>query len=219
MRAAQVVPAFRNALVVHLIEISPALRRRQEETLKGIDVPMLWHDSFDEVPDGPAIVLANEFFDALPVYQAVKQINGWYERMVGIDQHGNFAFSIADEPMPLFEQLLPPAVRDAPLGSLFEWRADNLALELGRRIMRQGGAALVDRLRPRRERGRRNLAGGRPARLRRSAGRARARSTSPRTSTSRRWGSPPRAWACARTARSTRPNSCAAWASSAAPPR
>src|SRR5688572_25331308 len=41
MRAAQVVPAFRNALVVHLIEISPELRRRQERTLKGTGVPML----------------------------------------------------------------------------------------------------------------------------------------------------------------------------------
>jgi SAM-dependent MidA family methyltransferase len=45
--------------------------------------------------------------------------------------------------MPLFEQLLPQHVRDAPLGSLFEWRPDNMALEIGRRVMRQGGAALV----------------------------------------------------------------------------
>jgi SAM-dependent MidA family methyltransferase len=143
LRAARVVPDFRKALVVHLIETSPALRRRQEETLASADVPMLWHDSFDQVPDGPIIVLANEFFDALPVHQAIKQINGWYERMVEIDGHGNFAFAIADEPIPLFDQLLPPNVRDAPLGAVFEWRPDNLALELGRRVMRQGGAALV----------------------------------------------------------------------------
>jgi NADH dehydrogenase [ubiquinone] 1 alpha subcomplex assembly factor 7 len=143
MRAALVVPAFRKALVVHLIEISPELRRRQEATLKGTGVPMLWHDSFDQVPDGPVIVLANEFFDALPVHQAIKQINGWYERTVAIDSQGNFAFSIADQPIPLFDQLLPPQVRDAPLGAVFEWRPDNLALEIGRRIMREGGAALA----------------------------------------------------------------------------
>jgi NADH dehydrogenase [ubiquinone] 1 alpha subcomplex assembly factor 7 len=143
MRAANVVPAFRNALVIHLIEASPVLRARQEEMLKGLNAPILWHERFDEVPDGPAIVLANEFFDALPVHQAVKQINGWYERTVAIDQHGALAFSIADEPMPLFDQLLPKSMRDAPLGSLFEWRTDNLALELGRRIMRQGGGALI----------------------------------------------------------------------------
>jgi SAM-dependent MidA family methyltransferase len=143
LRAARVMPDFRKALVVHLVEISPALRQRQEETFHGIDVPVLWHDSFDEVPDGPAIVLANEFFDALPVHQAVKQINGWYERMVGLDHEGSLAFTIADEPIPLFDQLLPAPVRDAPLGSLYEWRPDNVALELGRRLARQGGAALV----------------------------------------------------------------------------
>ena len=143
LRAAHVAPAFRSALVAHLIEISPALQRKQQETLQAVDVPMLWHNSFDEVPDGQVIVIANEFLDALPVHQAVKQINGWYERMVGIDDYGNFVFTIADEPMPLFEQLLPPAVRDAPLGALFEWRPDNLALEIGRRVKRQGGAALL----------------------------------------------------------------------------
>ncbi len=143
LRAANVMPGFRDAQVVHLVEISPTLRQRQQETLQSLDVPMLWHDSFDEVPDGPVIVLANEFFDALPVHQAVKQINGWYERMVGIDAQGNLAFTIADEQIPLFEQLLPPRVRDAPLGALFEWRSDNAALEIGRRVARGGGAALI----------------------------------------------------------------------------
>ncbi len=143
LRAARVMPDFRKAVVVHLVEVSPALRRRQEDTLRDADVPMLWHNSFDDVPDGPAIVLANEFFDALPVHQAVKQINGWYERMVGLDHEDNLAFTIADEPIPLFDQLLSQQVRDASLGSLYEWRPDNLPLALGRRLARQGGAALV----------------------------------------------------------------------------
>src|SRR5262245_21791741 len=114
MRAASVMPAFRKAMVLHLIEVSPELRRRQEELLKSLEVPVWWHDSFDQVPDGPVIVLANEFIDALPVHQAVKQINGWYERTVGLDALGGLAFTIGDEPLPLFEQLLPPQVRDEP---------------------------------------------------------------------------------------------------------
>jgi SAM-dependent MidA family methyltransferase len=103
----------------------------------------MWHQSFDEVPDGPAIILANEFFDALPVNQAIKQLNGWYERVVEIDADDNLAFGIANEVIPLFDQLLPPAVRDAPLGTIYEWRTDNLPLALGQRVVRQGGAALV----------------------------------------------------------------------------
>jgi SAM-dependent MidA family methyltransferase len=143
LRAAQVVPAFRQAIVAHLVEISPALQERQQQTLSTLDVPTMWHQSFDEVPDGPAIILANEFFDALPVNQAIKQLNGWYERVVEIDADDNLTFGIANETIPLFDQLLPPAVRDAPFGTIYEWRTDNLPLALGQRIVRQGGAALV----------------------------------------------------------------------------
>jgi SAM-dependent MidA family methyltransferase len=143
LRAAQVVPAFRAALVVHMVEISPALRERQQQALGTVDVPTMWHQTFDEVPDGPAIVVANEFFDALPVNQAIKQFNGWYERVVEIDADGNLAFGIADEAIPLFEQMLPAAVRDAPVGAIYEWRGDTLALAIGRRVVQQGGAALI----------------------------------------------------------------------------
>jgi SAM-dependent MidA family methyltransferase len=88
-------------------------------------------------------VLANELFDALPVNQAIKQFNGWYERVVEIGHDGNLAFGMADEVIPLFEQLVPPSMRDVPIGAVYEWRADNLPLSLSRRLMHQGGAALV----------------------------------------------------------------------------
>jgi SAM-dependent MidA family methyltransferase len=143
LRAAQVVPAFRAAIVVHLVEISPALQARQQQAMATLDVPVMWHQSFDEVPDGPVIVLANELFDALPANQAIKQFNGWYERVVEIDQDGNLAFGIGNELIPLFDQLVPASMHDAPIGSIFEWRADNLPLALSRRLVRQGGAALV----------------------------------------------------------------------------
>jgi NADH dehydrogenase [ubiquinone] 1 alpha subcomplex assembly factor 7 len=143
MRAAQVVPAFRSAIVLHLVEVNPKLRARQQQMLGTIDVPAMWHETFDEVPDGPAIILANEFFDALPINQAIKQFNGWYERVVEVDTSGNLAFGIASDVIPLFDQLVPPAVRDAPVGSIYEWRTDNLALGIGQRMTRELGAALI----------------------------------------------------------------------------
>ena len=143
LRAMQVVPAFRAAIVVHMVEFSPALQQRQQQTLAAVDVPMMWHQTFDEVPDGPTIVLANELFDALPVNQAIKQFNGWYERVVEIGPDGKLTFGIANDLIPLFDQLVPPNMRDAPIGAIYEWRADNLPLSLSRRVVRQGGAALV----------------------------------------------------------------------------
>ncbi len=143
LRAAAVVPGFHNALVVHMVEISPALQARQRRTLDQAGVPMLWHSSFEEVPPGPLIVLANEFFDALPIHQAVKQDDGWHERMVDVDGVGNFAFTIGPDAIPLFDKAVPPALREALEGDIFEWRPDRPALELGRRIVREKGAALV----------------------------------------------------------------------------
>jgi SAM-dependent MidA family methyltransferase len=143
LRAAQVVPAFRNAIVLHLVEISPALEQRQRQAMAALDVPVTWHQNFHDVPDGPVIVLANELFDALPANQAIKQFNGWYERVVEIDGNGNLAFGISDGVIPLFDQLVPRNMRDAPIGAIYEWRADNLPLALARRLVHQGGAALL----------------------------------------------------------------------------
>ena len=143
LRAVKVLPAFRTAVELHLVEISPALQQQQQKTLADQKVPITWHDSLADVPEGPAIIVANEFFDALPVNQAVKTDSGWYERRIGIDSGGHLAFTVADQPLQGFEPLLPPAVRAAPVGAIFEWRSETEAMELGRRIARDGGAALV----------------------------------------------------------------------------
>jgi NADH dehydrogenase [ubiquinone] 1 alpha subcomplex assembly factor 7 len=143
LRAAKVMPGFRNAVVIHLVEISPALVAYQQRTLEPLSMPIYWHPALADVPAGPAIVLANEFFDALPINQAAKTGRGWHERLIEIDSAGYLAFTIAPDPIPQFDRLLPPAVRDAPDDSIFEWRSDNVGFELGKRLARDGGAALV----------------------------------------------------------------------------
>jgi NADH dehydrogenase [ubiquinone] 1 alpha subcomplex assembly factor 7 len=143
LRAAKVMPDFLKAVVIHLVEISPALQAQQQRTLEPLSMPMFWHPALIDVPPGPALILANEFFDALPVHQAVKTEHGWHERQIEIDSAGRLAFTIAPDPIPQFDRLLPPPLRNAPDASIFEWRADNVALELGQRLTRDGGAALV----------------------------------------------------------------------------
>jgi SAM-dependent MidA family methyltransferase len=143
LRAAKVMPAFRDAMVLDLVEISPALKAAQEATLEQLPVPMFWHTALKDVPPGPAIIVANEFFDALPVSQAVKTEGRWHERLIEIDTVGSLAFTAAGAPLPHFERLLPDQVRNAADGAIFEWRTDTVAMEMGRRLMGGGGAALV----------------------------------------------------------------------------
>src|SRR5208283_2649129 len=104
---AKVVDGFRAAIVLHLVEISPALRVVQERRLKDLDAAIMWHDTLGEVPSGPSIVIANEFIDALPVHQAVRQTDGWHERVVDIAPEGNFFFNAARDPLPGFEASMP----------------------------------------------------------------------------------------------------------------
>jgi NADH dehydrogenase [ubiquinone] 1 alpha subcomplex assembly factor 7 len=144
LRATRAVPGFRQAAVLHLVEISPALRKVQERRLAETGLTMLWHDTLEHVPGGPSIIVANEFIDALPVHQAVKREDGWHERVVTVTAEGNLAFDSAPEPLQFFETSLPRSLRGAPLGSIYEWRADTVALELGRRTRDEGAALIID---------------------------------------------------------------------------
>ena len=83
LRAAELVPGFANAIELHLIETSPAMRDRQRVTLSASSP--VWHDTLDTVPPGPAILVANEFLDALPIRQFVRTGGLWAERCVGLD--------------------------------------------------------------------------------------------------------------------------------------
>jgi NADH dehydrogenase [ubiquinone] 1 alpha subcomplex assembly factor 7 len=144
LRAAKIVGDFHAAVVLHLVEISPKLRQAQQQRLQGQGVPMLWHAALADVPSGPAIIIANEFIDALPVHQAVKQADGWHERVVEIAPGGNLAIGTAGDPLPHFEATLPRGLRQSPEGSVYEWRSDTVALEIGRRVRSDGAALIID---------------------------------------------------------------------------
>jgi NADH dehydrogenase [ubiquinone] 1 alpha subcomplex assembly factor 7 len=144
LRAAKIVKGFRDALVVHLVEVSPALQQVQQRMLEDLDAAVLWHGSIEDVPPGPSIIVANEFIDALPVHQAVKQGGGWHERVIEIAPDGHFVIGAAPEALPHFEAAMPRGLRKAPEGAIFEWRADGVALEIGRRVRDEGAALIID---------------------------------------------------------------------------
>jgi NADH dehydrogenase [ubiquinone] 1 alpha subcomplex assembly factor 7 len=142
LRALRVLPPLYQALSIHLVEVNPVLREKQKATLSGTR-NLTWHDTIDDVPDGPSVIFANEYFDVLPIHQAVKRENGWHERTVELDDSGKLAFGAGSEPIPRFEVLLPPWVRAAPVGAVFEWRPDAEIMKIASRVRDQEGAALV----------------------------------------------------------------------------
>jgi SAM-dependent MidA family methyltransferase len=144
LRAAKVVKSFHDAIVLHLVEISPKLEEVQRRRLDSLGIPTWWHTALADVPPGPIILVANEFIDALPLHQAVKQTDGWHERVVTIATDGALAVGTARDPLAHFEATLPRALRQSPEGSIYEWRPDTIALEIARRMRNEGAALLID---------------------------------------------------------------------------
>jgi NADH dehydrogenase [ubiquinone] 1 alpha subcomplex assembly factor 7 len=142
LRAAKVIPGFRAALRVHLVETSPVLIESQQATLLSIEPEAQWHSDVTALPRGPLIVIANEFVDALPVDQFVKTESGWHERKIGIVD-GRLAFALDPAPLAGIEEQLPSRLRPAPAGSLLE-RAQLMPVrDIARRVAADGGAALL----------------------------------------------------------------------------
>jgi NADH dehydrogenase [ubiquinone] 1 alpha subcomplex assembly factor 7 len=143
LRAIRVAPTFFQALTIHLVEINETLRDKQRQALAPIKANVHWHDSIDDVPDGPALVFANEYFDALPINQAVKLPDGWHERVIDVNDRDQLIFKSGRDPLPRFDLLLTDLVRAAPVGSIFEWRSPHEVMKLARRLRQFGGAALI----------------------------------------------------------------------------
>jgi NADH dehydrogenase [ubiquinone] 1 alpha subcomplex assembly factor 7 len=136
LRAATGMPDFLHAVSVHLVETNPVLCALQEKTLANVAVSIAWHRAVEELPDGPVIAIANEFVDALPVGQFIKDRDGWHARMIGIAD-GKLAFTVSPD------ALFGHAGTELPSGTILERRQDQPIAQLSRRLAADGGAALI----------------------------------------------------------------------------
>lgn len=123
---------------IHFVETSPALRKLQLEAFPQAT----HHNDLSTLPDdAPLLIVANEFFDALPIHQLIRSAQGWHERMVGLEGD-DFAFVAGDKPM---DTIVPKSWKNAPQGSMIETSAAASAVmeEIANRLTNQGGAALI----------------------------------------------------------------------------
>ena len=123
---------------VHFVESSLALKAVQCEAVPQAH----WHHDMSSLPmQGPLLLVANEFLDALPVRQLVQTPQGWRERMVDVRDDA-FVPVAGDRPM---DAAVPPSMKDLPEGTLIETcpGAAAVVYEIAGRLATQGGAALV----------------------------------------------------------------------------
>ncbi len=138
LRAAKIAPDFCAALDLHLVETSELLRRHQERALLACGVAARWHAHLEDVPSGPMLAIANEFFDCLPVRHYVSDAGFWRERLIGLDQEGRLGFGLATEPeLGLGAAAEAGKILEVGIAAARSMRA------IAARIVAQGGALLV----------------------------------------------------------------------------
>ena len=140
LRVAARAEGFLDAMHLQLYDSNPALRAQQQHRL-GVYNPS-WADEIDAVAEDPLIVIANEFFDALPIRQFVRGEQGWHERQVGL-RDGKRVFGLS--PTPISTEAMPEEVRGAAIGEICEvsLAAADVMQRLGQRIAAQRGAVLA----------------------------------------------------------------------------
>ena len=124
LRITRYVEGFHQSLEVRMVETSPTLTIRQQEALAGLHPEVSWHESI-ELPPKPLLLIANEFFDALPIRQFVSEGKEIRERMVTVED-GELAFTPAS---PVLSERCQPAL--------------DIVSRLSKHIATYGGIALI----------------------------------------------------------------------------
>lgn len=146
LRAVSRVPGFLAAVDLHLVEQSSALRQAQRDRLAAVPVTPVWHDDLSTLPPGPALMVGNEFMDALPIEQLEFDGRVWRLRCVDWSQ-AEQAFILTPGPQadPVQVAALGPVFADPVPGMIAELcpAGQQVAAALGARLAAQGGAALL----------------------------------------------------------------------------
>ena len=150
LRTLSALKAAPRAIEGHLVETSPALRRIQKATLAAAEPPLFWHEDLHEVANRPAIIIANEVFDVLPIHQLVFHNAVWHERVVGLDRNGRLTPGLAAGlTAGMAPRKITEALKDRGLspkeGAVLEISPARrrLARQMAQLLTRSGGFALI----------------------------------------------------------------------------
>ena len=138
---ADLEPDMAAATDFHLVETSARLRDIQKAALEPLGQRNRWHERLEDVPEGLTLLVANEFFDALPMRQFVMTPDGFRERVVTVSDQGELTFS--NGPATLDPRAAPP--QQAGIGAILEVSPAREAVmaTVTERLRRHDGAALV----------------------------------------------------------------------------
>ncbi|AHA27419.1 class I SAM-dependent methyltransferase [Candidatus Liberibacter americanus] len=134
-------PYFFSALSIHFVENSKRLRFIQKQKLSSFIDKISWHFDLNDVPNGFTFIIANEFFDSLPIKQFIIRKDGIRERAIDIDSNQCLVFSEID--LEIEDNFI--SFCDYDYGSIFEVSPfrDDAMRSVSNRLVLEGGTALI----------------------------------------------------------------------------
>lgn len=151
LRVIKVLPDFLETIELHFVEASPQLIEIQKKKFKDFNNEKSWHETVkgaltaanDEEGLEVTFIIANEFFDALPLRQFQKGDLGWHERMVTVGENGK-NLEIMLSPFPVQDIQLNTTLLQAEQHSVIEVSpmSDFVTFEISKHFKTNKGAAL-----------------------------------------------------------------------------
>ncbi|MEM8935728.1 MAG: SAM-dependent methyltransferase [Pseudomonadota bacterium] len=143
LRAARLRPDFTRGAQVWLLETSGRLRLEQQKRLKTSEIKPIWADSLSDIAPAPSLIIANEFFDCLPIHQFQFHDGTWRERMVGLreDERG-LAFELSKESVEIDAGAASAAPSEGDIVEV-SYAAQDFMADLSTALLDHGGHALI----------------------------------------------------------------------------
>ena len=145
LRSTKMIKGFHDALNLILIEISPTLCQTQKKALGNFRAH--WQTEIGSFPNQPTVIIANEFFDSLPIRQFKRERNQWMEVMITIKDPSNqkcnkLSFELKDVRM---NKEFVSETDNIPDGTIIEFSelTQNIINYISDHIQKNSGAALI----------------------------------------------------------------------------
>ncbi|MBL4784026.1 MAG: SAM-dependent methyltransferase [Cohaesibacteraceae bacterium] len=144
IRTMRIRPEFMKTSHFHCLEASPVLCEAQHELLAQFNVPVTWHKNFETVPTGNNYIIANEFFDVLPIRHFVHYKTNWHERMIGLTDKGELTFVLGSTPILIDENHDSfPMPKEGDIREISP-ASDAWMQEIAERVRGDGAALIID---------------------------------------------------------------------------
>jgi SAM-dependent MidA family methyltransferase len=124
----KITPDIYEVLHVQLYDINRKILNKQQQNLAPFLQKITWIADLNEIPSGANIILANEFFDALPIKQFQKKSGQWHHRVItDISGEGSYDIIALGAPDEGLHQQLVRHV-NAQDGAIFEYPLQGVLL-------------------------------------------------------------------------------------------